>query len=94
MSLKLCTLNVKGIASKQKRLQVFEWLKQNKYNICLLQEAHCTINNHKQWSNEWKDNIFLRGDKSKSLGIGILFNGLQSQSFQHTYIIPGRLQSL
>ena len=94
MSLKLCTLNVKGIASKQKRLQVFEWLKQNKYNICLLQEVHCTINNHKQWSNEWKDDLFLSGNKSNSLGVGILCNGLPCQSFQHTDIIPGRLQSL
>jgi len=49
MSIKLCTLNVRGLAGKQKRLQVFEWLKlikQNKFNLCFLQELHCTKENY------------------------------------------------
>ena len=94
MSIKICTLNVKGLAGKQKRLQMFEWLKQNKFNLCFLQELHCTNENYNLWRNEWKDDLFLSGNKSNSLGIGILCNNLPCNSFEHIDIIPGRLQSL
>ena len=94
MSIKLCTLNVKGLAGKNKRIQVFEWLKQNKFNLCFLQELHCTSENYNLWQNEWKDYLFLSGNKSNSLGIGILCNNLPCNSFEHHDIIPGRLQTL
>jgi len=94
MSIKLCTLNVKGLAGKNKRIQVFEWLKQNKVNSSFLQELHCTTENYNLWQNEWKDYLFLSGNTSNSLGIGNLCNNLPCKSFEHHDIITGRLQTL
>ena len=71
---------------------MFEWLKLN-FNLCFLQELNCTKGNYDIWRNEWKDDIFLSGNKSNSLGIGIC-NNLACNSFEHNDIIPGRLHSL
>ena len=38
--LNICTFNVKGLANKSKRLRIFEWLKQQHFNISILQELH------------------------------------------------------
>ena len=76
---------------------MFEWLKlikQNKFNLCFLQELHCTKENYDIWRNEWKYDLFVSGNKSNSLGIGILCNNLPCNSFEHNDIIPGQLQSL
>ena len=94
MYTKLCTLNVSGLAGKHKRIQVFEWLQQNKFNLCFLQELDCTKTSYNLWRNEWKYDLFLSGNNSKSLGIGILCNNLPCSYFEHNDIIPGRLQSL
>ncbi len=75
--------------------KVFSWLKQNNFSICLLQELHCIQESKETWEKQWGNELFLSGNSSNSLGIGILIN---SNTFyeilEHREIIEGRLQIL
>lgn len=72
MTIHVCTFNVKGLASREKRIKVFEYLKDKKYTICLLQEIHCKENTDiETWKKEWQNDIYISGDSSNSKGIGI-----------------------
>lgn len=93
MKNKICTFNVKGLGERKKRNHIFNWLKENEYDICLLQEIHCKIEELSQWEKEWGAKCFLSGNSTNSKGIGIFLKG----SFQindYKEIIEGRLQSL
>ena len=95
MSLKVCTFNVKGLSDSSKRQQLFHWLKFNKYSICFLQELHCDETSINLWKKEWGNEIFLSGNSTNSMGVGILINS----NFSHTVleyhdIVKGRMQSL
>lgn len=41
-NLSIVSLNVRGLRG-EKRYAVYEWLKENKFDLCLLQETYCTI---------------------------------------------------
>ena len=51
--LNIISLNVKGINDIEKRLSVFNWLKNKNTDICLLQETHSTKNEEKHWCKNW-----------------------------------------
>ena len=95
MSINVCTFNVKGLNDPSKRKQLFHWLKLNKYSICLLQELHCQEHTYDKWRKEWGGDLFLSGDSSNSIGVGILVNSDFTYTVQeHNNIINGRMQSL
>ena len=95
MSVKVCTFNVKGIGDKNKRQQLFHWLKSNNYSICLLQELHCEEISYDLWKREWGNDMFLSGNTSNSAGVGILINTNFNYKIQsYNNIINGRMQSL
>ena len=56
---KICTFNVRGLRDKQKRIDIFSWLKKGNYDICLLQETHATKEVEPQWEQEWGYKCFL-----------------------------------
>ena len=92
MSIKVCTFNVKGLNDSSKRKQLFHWLKLNKYSICLLQELHCQEHTYDIWEKEWGGEIFLSGNSSNSMGVGILVNLEFTFTFkEYTNIIEGRM---
>ena len=95
MSIKVCTFNVKGLNDSSKRKQLFHWLKLNKYSICLLQELHCQEHTYDIWKKEWGGEIFLSGNSSNSMGVGILVNLEFTFTFkEYTNIIEGRMHSI
>ena len=55
--LDICTFNVKGLVSRSKRLRIFEWLKQQHFNICILQELHCKKENVTEWKTQWGGDV-------------------------------------
>ena len=74
---------------------MFAWLKDQAYNIILLQETHSTSDINKQWTEEWGNSSFFSGNKSNSQGIGILINEqFNCEIVNHTDIFQGRLQAL
>ncbi len=95
MDIKLCSFNVNGLGNQSKREKIFSWLKQNKFNICFLQELHCTPLSTDKWKREWGQDIYLSGNSSNSVGIGILINlNIAYETIYYSEIIPGRLQLL
>lgn len=94
-SINVCTFNVKGLANKDKRTRVFEWLKTNNYSVCCLQELHCVKSDISVWQNQWKNQLFLSGNSSNSTGVGILLNiNVDYNILQYQEIVEGRLQLL
>ena len=57
MSIKICTLNVKGLNNKEKRIKMFKWFEEKKYNICLLQESHLPDTVIEALKHEWDGDI-------------------------------------
>lgn len=93
MKTKICSFNVKGLGEFKKRNHIFSWLKDKEYNICCLQELHCTTSDLDKWEKEWGSKIFLSGNSSNSKGIGIFVNG-SFQIIEYKELIEGRLQCL
>ena len=95
MSINCCTFNVKGLGDPSKRRQLFQYLKLNKYTICFLQELHCEAKTYDLWQKEWEGEIFLSGNSSNSVGVGILLSPKLSYELkEYKNIIDGRMQSL
>ena len=92
---RICTFNVKGLCDDNKRKQVFEWLKIQKFTICLLQETHCEIITYDKWKREWGGDCFLSGNSRNSAGIGILISpNVSAEIIAHKNILDGRIQTL
>ena len=73
MTIKIISLNVNGIRDHKKRTTVFYWLKQQKADICLLQETHCESQTDiVSWSNEWEGKTFWSIGTNYSKGVAIL----------------------
>ncbi len=77
---------------------MFQWLKENKFKICFLQELHCNADvDNIPWGNQWGGDLFLSGNSSNSLGIGIFIDkdlDLSYNILEYQEIIRGRLQIL
>ena len=69
------TLNVRGLVSYQKRLTVFEWLRNKHVQIAALQETHCTAEFINEFDINWNGQIWHSPAPSKySSGTCILFS--------------------
>ena len=71
---KTCSYYVGGLSNKNKREQVFAWLKDKKPSIYLLQETHSGEGTHDLWKQECKLKVFFSGKINSSEGTGILIN--------------------
>ena len=72
--LALCTFNTRGLGDTGKRRAVFRWLKKYHRGIILLQETHTNEKMLKNWSAEWKGQIFMCHGTSTSRGVAILIS--------------------
>lgn len=95
MTTKICSYNVRGLGNKNKRGQVFAWLKEKQYAICLLQETHSGEGTHDPWAKEWGAASYFSGIKNNSEGVAILINpSLSCSGLTYREILTGRLQAL
>ena len=79
-NLSFISYNVKGIQQSSKRIKVFEYLKNNSLpnDFVFLQETHSSIEDEKQWSDNFKGNIFYSHGTTNSCGVAIAFLGSKS----------------
>ena len=72
--------NVKGICSSEKRLKIFEYLKNNVHHngFVFLQETHSLTQDEKKWKDDFKDPLFFSHGSTNSCGVAIGFCGLKS----------------
>ena len=66
--------NVRGLGNKEKRREVFQWLRKKNYSIYMLQETHCTERSSGTWAAEWGYTAFFSGLASNKAGVAILLN--------------------
>ena len=58
-TLKLVSLNVKGISNVQKRKTIYTWCRKKNVNFYFLQETHSKEEIETQWKNEWGAEIII-----------------------------------
>ena len=87
--IELLSFNVRGIANFTKRCDVFNWLKQKKTGIYMLQDLHCDVDNVTQWEHEWGSTCFFAPGTSNSRGVGILFDNSLDYTVHKKIIDPG-----
>ena len=75
MDIKVATLNVRGLNNNDKRNIIYSWIRKESYDICLLQESYCTLENSEKFKRGWKgDMLHSYSDSTHSRGVSILFN--------------------
>jgi len=96
-SVRICTFNVKGLASITKRDRVLCWLNQQQFSIVLLQEIHYNANSDdkEKCASKWNGNCYLSDYSNNSLGVGILINAACiCKILEYQEIIVGRMQRI
>ena len=73
-SLKLGTLNVRGLCNHKTRRKTFYWLNKLNFDIIFLQETYCKNNFVSTFDSSWKGHIVhATTDSSHSRGVCIMF---------------------
>ena len=71
--LKIVTLNVRGLRSN-KKYNIYRWLRDNKFDICLLQETFCTEEYDVIMKKGWRgEMVHSFSNSGHSRGVSILF---------------------
>ena len=73
-SLKIVSLNVRGISNFKKRRTIFTWCRRKNTDIIFLQETHSIASTEKQWKNEWGGKMLFSHGSPNSCGTAILIS--------------------
>ena len=76
--LKCMSLNVRGLNSYEKRIVLFDWLRDAEYDVICLQETHFIKSRECVYNSRWNGKIVHNlSDSPHSRGVSILFkNGI------------------
>ena len=69
--------NVKGLQNNEKRIKLFEYLKNSiiPNGLIFIQETHSCNNNEKKWADEFGGQLYFSHGKSNSCGVAIGYIG-------------------
>ena len=91
----ICSLNVRGLGNTIKRVQVFNWLKEQNNYIYILQETHLYSQFIDKWESEWGLKSYFSGKTNNSEGVCILFNkSFTYEIVNYAELSPGRMQAV
>ena len=80
----ISSLNCRGLGNKEKRRQVFNFLRNKPSSILFLQETHATISSEKYWLSEWGFKIIFSHGCANSWGTCIMFkNNFDLEIIKH-----------
>ena len=71
--LHICSVNTQGLLQSEKRKRLFEWCKQQKCQILMMQETHFTRSMNDNLNNDLPGEIFHSWGSSASRGVAIWF---------------------
>ena len=71
-SIKLLSLNVKGLSNFHKRRAFFSWCRKQKADLIVLQETHSTLERQDQWRKEWGASVLFSHGSTNARGVAIL----------------------
>ena len=79
-NLKFISNNVKGIQKSEKRIKIFEYLKNSitPNGFIFLQETHSSVDDEKRWCDELNGNLYFSHRKTNSCGVAIGYVGSKS----------------
>ena len=86
--LKIASINIRGLGDKVKRQETFKWLREKKYSIFFVQEAHCSDSSMHDWRAEWGYQALFSCCSSKKAGVAILFNNNFAFQISKSYVDP------
>lgn len=69
---KIMSINIRGLNDRKKRRKVFRWIKNNKIDICFVQETHSTADLERIWRSEWGRDIIYSHGTNRARGVAIL----------------------
>ena len=75
-SVKVLSLNCRGLRDNNKRCQIFRWLKKiqnGSSSFVFLQETHSLKSDEKKWEKEWGSKVIFSHGSNNSQGVAILF---------------------
>ena len=84
-SLKLLSLNVRGLGNFRKRRAVFTWCRKQKADLIFLQETHTTKNYESQWKKEWGSSIMFSHGRTNARGVAVLIRSGLDIVIQHEH---------
>ena len=65
--LKIFCMNVRGLADRKKRTDVFNWLKKKKMSVYCLTDIHISPANHNAFLQDWGNEIIINSFLVESL---------------------------
>ena len=79
-NLKFISNNVKGIQKSEKRIKIFEYLKNSisPNGFIFLQETHSSVDDEKRWCDELNGNLYFSHGKTNSGSVAIGYVGSKS----------------
>ena len=72
--LKILSVNCRGLADRDKRKDVFHFLRDKKCSIFCLQDTHFTASDLNYIRSQWGYNIYCSPGSRESRGVTVLFN--------------------
>jgi len=73
-NLNIFSMNVRGLGNNVKRRDVFQWLKEHRYDISCLQDVHITQSMVNNVRTEWGGTCVFSSYSSCSRGVAVLFS--------------------
>ena len=70
--LKIASLNVRGLQDNNKRIRIFQSLRNSKFDIILLHETHSADEDVVLWKKDWTGRAFFSSLNSTKSGVAIL----------------------
>ena len=74
-NIKVITLNARGLNNNNKRLSLFQWVKDQNIDVAFIQESYCVDSFKRKFCKQWKGKIFHSLSESKhARGVCTLVN--------------------
>ena len=78
-SLRICSLNCRGLGNFKKRRDVFNKVRGDGYNIIILQDIHCKVGKEDTFRNSWGNDILVAPYTHNARGVAILTHGIDAK---------------
>ena len=90
-SIKLLSLNVRGLSNFHNRRAIFSWCRKQKADLIFLQETHSTTEQQDRWRKEWGASVLFSHGNTNARGVAILIKTSLNITIQQSEIsLDGR----
>ena len=82
-TIKIGSMNVRGLSNRAKRLDVFNWLNNKNFSIYCLQDIHVGPKYESSFKQDWGHEVVLSSFSSESRGVAVLFKSGLDYKFKN-----------